>query len=134
VGDSGYLHTHPCACGRQDPKFTLLGRTGDVFKAGGPFLNYRLFVHYLEEAFGYRGLVQIVLETAKTGTRILLRIEQNVGIESDKVRSRLLRDYEALSVSVETLGGDFVVETIPETAFERIVRSGKIPHLIDRRK
>jgi len=134
VGDMGYMHTEPCACGRQDPKFTLLGRSGDVFKAGGPFLNYRLFGRYLEEAFGYTGLLQIVLETAETGTRILLRIEQNVGIESDKVRSRLLRDYEALSVSVETLGGDFVVETIPETAFERIVRSGKIPHLIDRRK
>jgi phenylacetate-coenzyme A ligase PaaK-like adenylate-forming protein len=134
VGDSGYLHTQPCACGRQDPKFTLLGRTGDVFKAGCPFLNYRLFGRYLEEAFGYTGLLQIILETAETGTHILLRIEQKAGMESDEVRSRLLHDYEALSLSVDILGGEFIVEAIPETAFDRVVRSGKIPHLIDRRK
>jgi hypothetical protein len=32
------------------------------------------------------------------------------------------------------LGGEFIVEAIPEIAFDRVVRSGKIPHLIARRK
>jgi len=133
VGDMGYLHARPCPCGRKDPKFTLLGRRGDLFKAGGPFLNYRSFLRILEEAFGYTGLLQIVLENSGTGIRIRLRTEAEKGPDPSQVRERLLRDYEALEVSVETLGADFVVEAVPEAAFERIVRSGKIPHLIDRR-
>ncbi|MEK6626324.1 MAG: acyl-CoA reductase, partial [Bdellovibrionota bacterium] len=43
VGDTGILTDKQCLCGSSDILFDLKGRLGDVFKAGGSFLNYQKF-------------------------------------------------------------------------------------------
>ncbi len=133
VGDTGFLHPAPCACGRLDPRFTLLGRSSDVFKAGGPFLSYADFCRHLREGFNYEALVQIVLEDEGTTTRILLRLETLPDLDPGKIKSYLLKAYRELTISVETLGVRFSVVSVPDEAFDSVPRSGKILHLVDRR-
>jgi phenylacetate-coenzyme A ligase PaaK-like adenylate-forming protein len=133
VGDTGFLQTGPCDCGRLDPKFTLLGRSSDVFKAGGPFLNYNTFRRHLLEGFGYDAQAQIVLENRGAASRILLRLEPQPDLDPEKVKAFLLKTYRELAISVETLGVGLSVVCLPVEEFDSVTRSGKILHLVDKR-
>jgi len=134
VGDTGFLHAEPCGCGRTDPKFTLLGRSSDVFKAGGPFLNYDTFCRHLREGFGYEGQVQIVLENQGAGSGILLRLEPRPELDPGEVEAYLLSSYRELAISVRTLGVGLSVVRLPVEEFDCVTRSGKVLHLVDKRR
>ncbi|WP_028585024.1 acyl-CoA reductase [Desulfogranum mediterraneum] len=132
VGDFGFLHPNPCGCGRMDPKFTLLGRSSDTFKAGGPFLRVDQFATLLQQGFGYTGLVQIVLDD-KAGIRLTIRVEPDLSPGAEALSSYLLTHYEELHISVSELGLQLIIEKIPADRFESVAHSGKIRHLLDKR-
>ncbi len=133
LGDTGFIHKDPCSCGRRDPKFSLMGRSSDAFKAGGPFLNYSRFSRCLEELCNYSGLSQILLTNQGNLQQLVLRVEPDIGQPAADIASLLLRDYEELRVSVEDLGIDFKVELVEGNDFATVPRSGKILHIIDQR-
>ena len=134
VGDSGFIHTKSCKCGRADPKFTLQGRSSDAFKAGGPFLHFNHFTEYLKEAFSYTGLVQIVLENDGLSSRLILKIDARIGIDVNKITAYLLQNYDELALSVDALGLEFSTLLIDESEFEVVTHSGKVRHIVDNRK
>jgi phenylacetate-coenzyme A ligase PaaK-like adenylate-forming protein len=59
IGDIGRWIQEPCTCGRRSPRFELMGRTGDIFRAGATFLNYRNFLALLSDQLDYAGAFQI---------------------------------------------------------------------------
>lgn len=133
IGDVGHWVEDPCPCGRKDPKFVLAGRLGDVFKAGGPFLNYQVFGRLLREGFGYEGNVQILLETSGAFNRMTLRVEEG-GPSPESVRAYLAEHYPELALCLEELNLEFHVEPVEESGFETTPATGKLRRIIDRRQ
>lgn len=133
VGDKGFLHGKICRCGRKDPKFTLLGRSTDAFKAGGPFLHYEQFTNLLQKGFGYAGLVQVELTNERSLQRLTIRVEPYLSVPEEAVMTYLLQQYKELHISVQDLGVKLNIEKIAASHFERVTHSGKTRHLVDKR-
>lgn len=132
VGDTGFLHGKPCPCGRSDNKFTLLGRSSDIFKVGGPFLSFDRFATVLQEGFQYSDLLQLVIEEEGETIKLTVRVEESLAASAQEITSYLLKHYEYLRVSVD-LGIELCVVTMAADEFESVVRSGKVRHLVDKR-
>ena len=133
LGDIGFINKNRCICGRLDPKFTLLGRSSDSFKAGGPFLNYLKFANYLKDLFDYKGVVQIELSSRGNTQVLLLKIQNDINYGSGVIRSTLIENYAELDINVNELGVAFEINLIEADKFEVVHRSGKMPHIIDKR-
>ncbi|MGC9387182.1 MAG: aldehyde dehydrogenase family protein [Hydrogenovibrio sp.] len=134
IGDTGRWITEPCACGRTEPKFELTGRTGDFFKAGGPFLNYREFVRILEQRFDYIGPVQVQIHPSHQKNEIRVCLLDDAGLEAEAVRNRLVADYEVLSYMIEAgLGTEVSVALMPREQMDTVRASGKIRPVCDYR-
>ena len=133
LGDTGFIHKNICKCGRKDPKFTLMGRSSDAFKAGGPFLNYKIFTDYLQKFFNYAGIVQIHLSNEDKNQKLLLLVEKNIEASKEEIKNSLLQNYSDLYISVDTLGLKFQVEKIETQEFEVVKTSGKTRHIVDKR-
>ena len=134
IGDMGRWVPGPCACGRQEPRFELLGRLGDVFKAG-PLMNYRHFTDTLGQRFGYAGPVQLHLQS--DGPRTLLDIWVSDlwdDRRSDAVVAELFATYEPLQCVAEA-ALPFVLRIcrVPDADFVRNAASGKLIHVCDHR-
>lgn len=133
IGDTGRFLSKKCKCGRTDPLFELTGRTGDVFKAGGPFLNYQYFVNLLEKHFSYSGNAQIILQSKGVTIEIILLIDENFNIDEELIKKTLIDNYDVLNFSIYELNVNFVVKKISEKDFVFIPHSGKLKHIIDNR-
>jgi phenylacetate-coenzyme A ligase PaaK-like adenylate-forming protein len=135
IGDTGRWVPGPCPCGRKSPRFELMGRHGDVFRSGGPFLNYRRFVNLLTEHLAYAGEVQLLLDLKGGQEQITVRIDAGSGLDAEVVRQMLIDQYPELSLSVvEFKTTDLFIEPVAASAFERIANSGKLKTIIDRRE
>ncbi|WP_205660431.1 acyl-CoA reductase [Amycolatopsis antarctica] len=134
IGDLGRWLDDECGCGRRTPRFTLLGRSGDVFRSGGHFLNYRRFVAVAGEAFDYSGEVQIVLDTDDTQESLTVRLEEGRVPEPEHAEEEFLRRYPELAITARR---DRLVRLrvrpSPPEAFERTTASGKLVAVVDRR-
>jgi len=133
LGDTGFIHKQKCNCGRVEPKFTLLGRSSDSFKAGGPFLNYTKFKHYLEDFFAYADLVQILLSNRGTTQLLTLKLLKSITYDAQEIEEILVRNYEELEISTKQLGVEFQVALVDAEEFEIVEHSGKLRHIIDKR-
>ena len=133
LGDMGFIHPKVCPCLRQDPKFTLTGRSGDIFKAGGPFLSYTSITKHLQTLFDYHGETQIILDSEGQKQKMLLRVEPHIGCDASELVTQLESSYESLRVSTQELGLALTVQMCDKEAFERISHSGKLRHIIDQR-
>lgn len=134
IGDTGRWVPGPCPCGRKSPRFELMGRHGDVFRSGGPFLNYRKFVNLLTEHLAYAGEVQLILDLKGGQEQITVRIDAGSGLDAGTVRQMLIDQYPELFLSVvEFRTTDLFIEPVASPAFERIANSGKLKTIIDRR-
>jgi len=133
VGDTGYINQEPCPCGRKDKKFTLLGRSSDAFKAGGPFLHFEKFTQYLEDLIKYQDAAQIILENEGVKQKIILRVTKNIQVSKEKLEELLVKNYEELMVSVQELGVKFEVAILDIDNFDIVVHSSKIRHIVDKR-
>ncbi|MET9224822.1 acyl-CoA reductase [Lentzea sp. NPDC003310] len=129
IGDLGRWVPGDCPCGRQTPRFELLGRTGDVFRVAAQTLNHRRFLAILEDE-GYSGAVQIELNENPSGEELVLRLEQTATSTAAAVLAR----YPEVAEAVEKDRLLTVrVETVPLADFARTRSSGKLIAVVDRR-
>ncbi|QEV21780.1 hypothetical protein CP975_33460 [Streptomyces alboniger] len=133
-GDLGRWVEGACECGRTTPRFELLGRTGDVVRAGTYFLNYRVLARIVAERLGYCGELQMVVEPAESRERIVIRVDEQAVRDPGAVTEALLAHSPELreAVTRERLL-DLTVETVSPSDFERSAASGKLRTVIDRR-
>lgn len=133
IGDLGRWVVGNCPCGRQSPRFELLGRFGDVFRIAACFLNYRKFATIAAECGGYAGEVQIVIEDGTAQDRLSLRLDR--ALLGEGMRETLLAEYDDLrEVVVRDRLLEFVVEPVAAHEMDRTPGSGKLRTVIDRRR
>jgi phenylacetate-coenzyme A ligase PaaK-like adenylate-forming protein len=133
IGDAGFINKEPCSCGRVDAKFTLQGRSSDVFKAGGPFLSFNNFVKHLEDGFGYSGISQILLSNEGIDMKLTLKVDAEIKVSKDEISAYMLKNYEDLHVSTD-IGLKFETILVDADSFEVVPHSGKVKHIIDKRR
>ncbi len=134
IGDMGRWLEEPCVCGRTDPLFELVGRMGDVFKAGTPQLNYAQFVQILSDKAQYSGRLQIHLHTEGPVSVIEVWVDASLGFDPDKAVEILIDAYPELGVA-RRMGLPVKVQICikNEVDFVKVKASGKIKHLCDHR-
>jgi phenylacetate-coenzyme A ligase PaaK-like adenylate-forming protein len=143
IGDLGRWVEGDCACGRLAPRFELLGRHGDVFRAAGSFLNYALIARLLGDLMGYGGEVQLVIDRAprdRSGggvpqDRLRVLVDEALKgkeIAAAKALTGAYHDLEDLVVNEGTLL--FSVECQAPQTFARTAGSGKLVHVVDQRE
>jgi phenylacetate-coenzyme A ligase PaaK-like adenylate-forming protein len=134
IGDLGRWIDDDCPCGRRTPRFELLGRFGDIFRSGSHFLNYRRFVAVAEDAFGYAGDLQILLDEDEHGESLVVRLEGGKAPETAAAARTFLNEYGDLHHAVERDRlVTFAVRTADAGAFQRTPISGKLLAVVDRR-
>lgn len=134
IGDVGRWVHEPCPCGRKLPRFELLGRHGDIFRAPY-FFNYSQFRTILAEQTPYAGEVQLVLDHLEELHRITVRLDRDGGLDAKRAREALLAHYGALDEFVNSYKMTALeIALVPSDAFERSARTGKLVHIIDRRQ
>ncbi|MGW0518704.1 acyl-CoA reductase [Crossiella sp. NPDC003009] len=135
IGDLGRWLAEDCPCGRQTPRFELLGRSGDVFRSGGHFLNYRRFVAVAAEAFAYAGDLQLVLAEEGERESLTIRLEQGrTPLAAEAVRAEFLERYPELMVTAVRDGLVHLhVQLADPGVFDRTGASGKLVAVVDRR-
>ncbi len=133
VGDLGRLIEEPCACGRKIPTFELLGRHGDIFRAGGTFFNYNRFSKILIDKTGFDGESQLIISQIDGKDRLELRIDEK--FIHDPVNEELfLKEYMDLHECViDEKCLDFAVVPVDGGQFLRTPGSGKLKRVVDQR-
>ncbi|HAZ11609.1 MAG: hypothetical protein A2X86_17955 [Bdellovibrionales bacterium GWA2_49_15] len=136
VGDTGILSEKKCPCGSSDLLFDLKGRIGDVFKAGGSFLNYQKFAQLLEDHCGFSSEFQITLTHQADHDRLTIRLAtQDIDLNKENIAGALVKNYHDLfEIVVEEKSVLLAVEFCTLTELERTPGSGKLRHVIDKRK
>ncbi|SFR11327.1 Phenylacetate-coenzyme A ligase PaaK, adenylate-forming domain family [Lentzea waywayandensis] len=134
IGDLGRWVPGDCPCGRQTPRFELLGRTGDVFRAAAQTLNYRRFLTILEDEYSYAGALQIELNEDAGGEELVVRMERDRAPEPAATHITLLSKYGEVAEAVEQDSLLTVrVENVPLAGFLRTKSSGKLIAVVDQR-
>ncbi|GAA1957745.1 acyl-CoA reductase [Kitasatospora viridis] len=138
VGDLGRWVEGDCPCGRRTPRFELLGRFGDIFRAGGHFLNYRRFVTIAQESLDHLGAVQLRVadgaDSAVTTLTVLLGGFEPGERDSALLAEAFLADYPQLATDVvQDRVVDLRVEAVPVDALARTAASGKLREVVDLR-
>ena len=134
IGDLGRWVDEPCPCGRTSPRFQLMGRYGDIFKAGTNFLNYREFVRCLSEGFGYSGLLQLKIDYVSGKERITVIIDKKQNINEDEVFKLLTTKYKDIKeVTIDEPMVELVVKSCEEKDFIKTKASGKLKAIVDNR-
>ncbi len=135
IGDLGRWVDEPCACGRTSPRFELMGRYGDIFKAGTNFLNYREFISCLSKYCDYSGLVQLKIDYESGRECITVMVDEKSHLDKETVYKVLTTYYKDLEevVIIEPLI-DLKIKLIKENEFVRTAESDKLISIIDNRK
>jgi phenylacetate-coenzyme A ligase PaaK-like adenylate-forming protein len=141
IGDLARLVPGHCQCGRQTPRFELLGRHGDVFRLASMFFNYGKLSHILTDHCQYAGEMQLILrsgaKTEKDELWVLVSAENMpdpTNSNPDAVREAILENYSDLRDCVlEDALLDLRVSFIAPEQFQRTVGSGKLRRIVDER-
>ncbi|MCK9537919.1 acyl-CoA reductase [Dokdonella sp.] len=134
IGDMGRWLAEPCPCGRAAPRFELLGRYGDLFRAPA-FFNYSRFVRTLAEQGAYAGPVQLELSHDGTRHRIRVRVLEGEAPPAEILRALLLAHDPDLHHFVEhgeALTG-LDIELAPLERFVALPVTGKLKSIVDLR-
>lgn len=129
IGDLGREIPGRCPCGRTEPRFELLGRYGDVARVGGTFFNFHRIATILANDFGYRGLMQILLDTDGLGERMTICVDRD--LDGAAVVDALVREYDSFAKTVPT--GLIDVEVAKVDQFIMNTSSVKLRNIVDRR-
>ena len=141
VGDLGRWVLKPCACGRKEKLFEILGRCDDRIHVGGA----HLFVNDLQEALGrvpdLTFNFQAVID--KKGHRDTLKLRVEVKDPAALARAGELGDllWRAIEKHCEDLHESVrmkwldkpEIEVLKPGSIERVLRTGKIRKVIDKR-
>lgn len=134
IGDLGRWLEGDCPCGRSAPRFQLMGRYGDIFKAGTSFLNYRAFSRCLVKDLNYSGLLQLQVEYTGERERLTVFIDRAEGLDPVRVKDILCSSYPDLrEVTMDDPLVDLVVESVRDSEFKRTANSDKLIAIIDNR-
>lgn len=142
IGDLGRWVYGTCECGRKSPRFELMGRYGDIFRAGGSFYNFQKIANIVRDATSYGGELQVIIDRSPmagsnngaTVDRLQIIVDLSASHQLAAIRKHLLEDYQELHELV--IGeGTLVLETRVASidSFERTPGSGKLRRVIDRR-
>lgn len=137
IGDLGRWITEPCECGRNQERFELLGRAGDIFRIGATFLNYHSLFKSFASVVNYSSYFQIHLFPAEklTKEKIIFKLDKSI-VTADlltKIEQALftVKDLNVAVKSDKTL--DMQIDLIEFTEFEKSKGSGKIRNVVDHR-
>jgi phenylacetate-coenzyme A ligase PaaK-like adenylate-forming protein len=135
TGDLGRWIDGACPCGRATPRFELLGRLSDWFKAGTFFMNYWRIVNGVRRETGYVGNTQVRLTSAHGRDLVTVVLAADGPFDAESARAAVFRAYPELADKVQVRQVfDFAVELVPEEGFVRSRSSGKIRHVLDLRR
>ncbi|MBI6545514.1 MAG: AMP-binding protein, partial [Cyanobacteria bacterium NC_groundwater_1444_Ag_S-0.65um_54_12] len=146
VGDLGKSVPGVCPCGRFAPLVELLGRADDVVVVGGYNLAYSEIQAVVERFAEFRSLPQLEVRRDEQLDHLLVKVELCdtrpdilAGEESAKrveqLRRQLLDTLTDLRKSLnQGMLGSLEIDILPPGGLERLQRSGKIRHIIDRRQ
>ncbi len=129
LGDLGRIVPGDCACGRKNLKFELLGRYGDIFRAGGTFYNYTKIQRLLAENFSYEDILQITISNTEGRDHIDMLLK-NKEIDKDSFISLYKDLYEGLVLEKTVTLSSRSADT---DEFVHSENSGKILRVIDKR-
>ena len=141
VGDLGRWILKPCACGRKERLFEILGRCDDRIHVGGA----HLFVNDIQNALGKVPALSFNFQAVidKKGHRDTLTVRVEVKDGADLPRSGELSDqlWREIAGHCEDLQESVRmkwlakpgIEVLKPNAIERIQRTGKIRKVIDKR-
>jgi phenylacetate-coenzyme A ligase PaaK-like adenylate-forming protein len=134
IGDLGRWVSGVCGCGRQSPRFELLGRRGDLIRIAAHFIDYRRLSRLAEELLGYAGDVQAVLDHDEDRERLTLLLDERSAPDVEWARSAFLASYPDLRTAVETQELlSFAIESVDVARLSRTPNSGKLQAVIDLR-
>jgi phenylacetate-coenzyme A ligase PaaK-like adenylate-forming protein len=134
IGDVGKWIDEECPCGRKSPRFELLGRSGDIFRASSCFYSFSKFQQILADHLNYDQEFQILIDNQCGLDRLTCKINKKSQIEQDQVLSMLIKNYKDLQETVQeekTMLLDF--SFVDSADFLKSSASGKLLHVIDQR-
>jgi len=139
IGDDGIALTGECQCGDPNPRFKLMGRSGDDFKLGGGFIAMEEFDRALSET-GPEFSLNYNVEITDVGNQVIivLGVEapdvKKAGLLKQKLYDSILMRINEFKVGLK-LGyiDKLEVNIVALGTLPRNPRTGKIKKLIDRR-
>lgn len=136
LGDLGRWVEGTCPCGRKTPRFELQGRSGDIFRAGGTFINFQMIELILRDKFDYSGESQIIIEQIKGHDKVNLILDNAfVKNPSEEVLKSVMDNYHELYEVAELENGlDMRIDCIEGKNFLRTKGSGKLIRVSDQRE
>jgi phenylacetate-coenzyme A ligase PaaK-like adenylate-forming protein len=132
IGDMGEWIEGDCPCGRKEPRFRLLGRYGDVMRIGGTFFNFRRISKIFSDSFGYRGNMQILLETENLNDKMTVCID-DASVTTAEATDVLVKEYDSFAKTVPTGIMGFEVRNVGRDGFRVNKTSLKVTPVVDLR-
>ncbi|MBQ8180076.1 MAG: aldehyde dehydrogenase family protein [Candidatus Methanomethylophilaceae archaeon] len=132
IGDLGRWVPGRCPCGRAEPRFELMGRHGDVVRAGGTFFNFHRIAAMLSDGFGYRGSMQIVMDGDGLTDRMTIRLDGS-GLTTEEVARILVDGYDSFAKTLPHGLMSLRVEDVGDDGFIMNTSSIKLRNVVDRR-
>lgn len=135
LGDLGAWVKGDCSCGRKTARFELKGRAGDIFRAGGTFINFQKFEVCLKNKFDYSGELQVQIEKKEGLDLVKLLLDSDfTSFSENEVSQAIFGDYYELNeVAVIEKGLKLEVQFIKGSLFKRTSGSGKLIRVLDLR-
>jgi phenylacetate-coenzyme A ligase PaaK-like adenylate-forming protein len=138
VGDIIEFVNEPCCCGRLNPKFKLLGRSGEKVRISGYSEIYFEDIEKTVQSTVNDGFImQLSLDPDGIYTSVKLEVEtqRHNDNELNKLLTKNLYDkIPSLNQSKEkNMISKFEVRLVEPASLPRIVRSGKVRRIIDNR-
>ncbi len=135
LGDLGRWVEGGCPCGRKTPRFELQGRSGDIFRAGGTFINFQKIEIILRDQFDFSGEAQIVIEKEDGLDKVNLSLDSVfIREKEDFIRNIIMDKYHELYEVADLENGlEFKVQLVDGNSFERTTGSGKLIRVKDKR-
>ncbi len=138
IGDLGAWVNEACECGRLAPRFELLGRHGDIFRASGAFFNYNKFAQILSNEMSYAHEFQIIIDKDKTNDRLTVMIDSSASTTETDLASYTKRIFlvkypELFELVTDEKSLELKVSAIDKTQFLRSRGSGKLLRIVDQR-
>lgn len=135
LGDLGRWMEGDCDCGRKTPRFELQGRSGDIFRAGGTFVNFKKIEKILIDSFDFSGESQILISNDKGKDEVRLNLDSEFSNNDEKdIFDSIIENYsELFEAVVKERGINFEVRNIPGKSLQRTDGSGKLIRVKDLR-
>jgi len=134
VGDIGRLIERQCPCGSHDQIFDLMGRTGDIFRVGGTFLNNNKIQTIIQSEFNFSGEMQIVIKNEGLKDGLVFILDDTFNSAWEKILPTISAKYFEFN---EVLNLEAAISARVEIRKSRdLLRSkgsGKLLKIIDER-